>query len=59
MNDLDFHQNLLITNWQKKYFALSQLVLDSLIGLSIIDTLEVLGKIRKEKSLTAIRLKQK
>lgn len=56
MNDLDYHQNLLITNWQKKYFVLSQLVLDSLVGLSIIDTLEVLAKFRKEKSLTAIRL---
>lgn len=37
----------LIANWQKKNYQLSQLMLDSLEGLDVWETILVLGKIRR------------
>ncbi|HGA4605454.1 hypothetical protein PJ262_08120 [Streptococcus dysgalactiae] len=37
----------IISNWQKKNHQLSQLMIDSLEGLDLWDTILVLGKIRK------------
>ncbi|WP_274379131.1 hypothetical protein [Streptococcus sp. S784/96/1] len=36
----------LISNWQKKNYQLSQLMIDSLEGLDVWETLLVLGRIR-------------
>lgn len=38
----------LIANWQKKNHQLSQLMIDSLVGLDVWETLVVLGKLRRE-----------
>ncbi|MFH6675352.1 hypothetical protein [Streptococcus suis] len=38
----------LIANWQKKNYQLSQLIVDSLEGLDVWETVLALGKIRKE-----------
>ncbi|WP_369351008.1 hypothetical protein AB6M97_01855 [Streptococcus hillyeri] len=38
----------LIANWQKKNHQLSQLMIDSLEGLDVWETLLVLGKLRSE-----------
>ncbi|HFR3175284.1 hypothetical protein ACJBW9_06665 [Streptococcus suis] len=40
--------NKLIQNWQKKNYQLSQLIIDSLEGLDVWETVVALGKIRKE-----------
>lgn len=40
--------NKLIANWQKKNHQLSQLMIDSLVGLDIWETLLVLGRLRRE-----------
>lgn len=40
--------NKLIQNWQKKNHQLSQLIVDSLEGLDVWETVLALGKIRKE-----------
>ncbi|MHB9761171.1 hypothetical protein ACSBRS_005820 [Streptococcus suis] len=40
--------NKLIQNWQKKNYQLSQLIVDSLEGLDVWETVLALGKIRKE-----------
>ncbi|WP_449453257.1 hypothetical protein [Streptococcus suis] len=37
----------LIANWQKKNHKLSQLMLDSLEGLDVWETIVVLGKVRR------------
>lgn len=37
----------LIANWQKKNHQLSQLMIDSLEGLDVWETLLVLGRIRR------------
>ncbi|WP_274379140.1 hypothetical protein [Streptococcus sp. S784/96/1] len=37
----------LIANWQKKNHQLSQLMIDSLEGLDVWETLLVLGKLRR------------
>ncbi|HEO7922167.1 TPA: hypothetical protein VBN14_001751 [Streptococcus agalactiae] len=47
MNELEHFQKLLVSNWQKRNFKLSNLVIDSLVGLSDIDTLIVLAAVRK------------
>lgn len=39
--------NKLIANWQKKNYQLSQLIIDSLEGLDVWETILALGKIRR------------
>lgn len=39
----------LIANWQKKNHQLSQLMIDSLVGLDVWETLLALGRLRKEQ----------
>lgn len=39
--------NKLIQNWQKKNHQLSQLIVDSLEGLDVWETILALGKIRR------------
>lgn len=48
MKELDSTQQLLVGNWQRKYYQLSDVLLNSLVGLTIADTLEVLAVSRKE-----------
>ena len=40
-------QAKIILNWQKKNHQLSQLIIDSLEGLDVWDTILTLGKVRK------------
>ncbi|WP_202592988.1 hypothetical protein [Streptococcus suis] len=40
-------ESKLIANWQKKNYQLSQLVVDSLEGLDVWETVVALGKIRR------------
>ncbi len=49
MTGLDKIQQLLLRNWQKKYYQLSDVLIVSLVGLTIIDTLDILAQARKEK----------
>lgn len=49
MNELNSTQQLLINNWQRKYYQLSDVLITSLVGLTTIDTLNVLAQARKEK----------
>ena len=37
----------LVANWQKKNHQLSQLMMDSLVGLDVWETVLVLGRLRK------------
>ncbi|BBN21554.1 TPA: hypothetical protein VAO48_000414 [Streptococcus agalactiae] len=48
MKELNSTQQLLVNNWQRKYYQLSDVLLNSLVGLTIADTLEVLAVARKE-----------
>ncbi|HEN5939940.1 TPA: hypothetical protein U7C93_001298 [Streptococcus agalactiae] len=48
MKELNSIQQLLVNNWQRKYYQLSDVLLNSLVGLTIADTLEVLAVARKE-----------
>ncbi|MGX9845806.1 hypothetical protein ACR3IL_11145 [Streptococcus iniae] len=50
MKELDSTQQLLVGNWQRKYYQLSEVLINSLVGLTIADTLTVLAAARKEKS---------
>lgn len=47
MQELDRIQQLLVNNWQRKYYRLSDVLVASLVGLTVSDTLTVLAKIRK------------
>lgn len=47
MNDLDDIQELLLANWQQKFHPLSEVLINSLVGLSLYDTLTVLAMARK------------
>lgn len=49
MKELNSTQQLLVNNWQRKYYQLSDVLINSLVGLTIVDTLTVLAKARKEK----------
>ncbi len=48
MKELNSIQQLLVNNWQRKYYPLSETLITSLVGLTIADTLTVLAKARKE-----------
>lgn len=39
----------LIANWQKKNYQLSQLIVDSLEGLDVWETVVALGEIRRKQ----------
>lgn len=47
MTELDSKQQLLVANWQRKFYPLSEVLLNSLVGLSLYDTLTVLAMARK------------
>ena len=49
MNELNRTQQLLIKNWQAKYYQLSDVLVTSLVGLTVVETLTVLAQARKEK----------
>lgn len=49
MNELNSTQEMLVRNWQQKHYQLSEVLITSLIGLTITDTLNVLAQARKEK----------
>ena len=49
MEELNNVQQLLVNNWQRKYYQLSDVLITSLVGLTIADTLTVLAKARREK----------
>lgn len=42
-------ESKLIANWQKKNYQLSQLIVDSLEGLDVWETILALGKIRRNQ----------
>ncbi|QBX24075.1 hypothetical protein Javan174_0009 [Streptococcus phage Javan174] len=50
MTELDSIQQLLVKNWQRKYYQLSEVVINSLVGLELIDTLVILAKARKDRA---------
>lgn len=50
MKDLDRTQQLLVNNWQRKYYQLSEVLINSLVGLTVADTLTILAVARKERS---------
>lgn len=49
MTELDSTQQILVSNWQRKYYHLSDALINSLVGLTIADTLTILAMARKEK----------
>ncbi len=49
MKELDSTQQLLVSNWQRKYYQLSDILINSLVGLTIADTLTVLAQAREER----------
>ncbi|MDY2776304.1 MAG: hypothetical protein SOV02_07420 [Streptococcus infantarius] len=49
MNELNSTQEMLVRNWQRKNYQLSEVLITSLIGLTLTDTLNVLAQARKEK----------
>lgn len=50
MTELDNTQQLLVANWQRKHYQLSDVLINSLVGLTVIDTLVILAKARKDKA---------
>lgn len=50
MKELNSIQRLLVSNWQKKYYQLSDVLINSLVGLTIADTLIILAIARKERT---------
>lgn len=50
MKELNSTQQLLVNNWQRKYYQLSDVLINSLVGLTIADTLTILAIARKEKT---------
>ncbi|WP_275543839.1 hypothetical protein [Streptococcus sp. Marseille-P8640] len=49
MKELNSTQQLLVNNWQRKYYQLSDILINSLVGLTVIDTLAILAIARKER----------
>lgn len=49
MKELNNTQQLLVNNWQRKYYPLSEILINSLVGLTIVDTLVILATARKER----------
>ena len=47
MEELNNVQQLLVNNWQRKYYQLSDVLLTSLLGLPLADTLTILATARK------------
>lgn len=48
MKELNRIQQLLVNNWQRKYYQLSDVLITSMVGLTIADTLTILAIARKE-----------
>lgn len=48
MKELNSTQQLLVNNWQRKYYQLSEALINSLVGLTVADTLAILAIARKE-----------
>lgn len=51
MDELTTVQQLLISNWQRKYYQLSDVLITSLVGLTVADTLAILAMARKQRAL--------
>lgn len=51
MDELTTVQQLLIINWQRKYYQLSDVLITSLVGLTVADTLAILAMARKQRAL--------
>lgn len=51
MDELTTVQQLLIINWQRKYYQLSDVLITSLVGLNVADTLAILAIARKQRAL--------
>lgn len=49
MKELNSTQQLLVDNWQRKHYPLSDILINSLVGLTTIDTLAILAIARKER----------
>ena len=49
MKELNSIQQLLVDNWQRKYYQLSDILINSLVGLTVINTLAILAIARKER----------
>lgn len=49
MKELNNTQQQLVNNWQRKYYPLSEILINSLVGLTIVDTLAILAIARKER----------
>lgn len=49
MKELNSTQQLLVNNWQRKNYPLSDILINSLVGLTVIDTLAILAIARKER----------
>ena len=49
MKELNSTQQLLVNNWQMKHYQLSEILINSLVGLTVIDTLAILAIARKER----------
>lgn len=50
MKELNSTQQLLVNNWQRKYYQLSEVLINSLVGLTVADTLAILAIARKERT---------
>lgn len=50
MKELNSTQQLLVNNWQRKYYQLSDALINSLVGLTIADTLAILAIARKDRT---------
>lgn len=50
MKELNSTQQLLVSNWQRKYYQLSDALINSLVGLTIADTLAILAIARKDRT---------
>ena len=49
MKEQNSTQQLLVNNWQRQYDQLSDNLINSLVGLTVIDTLAILAIARKER----------
>ena len=47
MEELNNVQQLLVNNWQRKYYQLSDVLITRLVGLTLADTLTILATARK------------
>ena len=55
MYELTTVQQLLVINWQRKYYQLSDVLITSLVGLTVADTLAILAMARKQRAFHITR----